>query len=65
MPVLVAGPNGLGAVERHAFGAVAVSRSADPARLARSIVAAFQRAKFGAILDLFDLCDPEPPTRRQ
>jgi uncharacterized protein len=52
------GPNGTGAVERHAFGAVAVSWPRDPARMGRLIVAAFQRAKFGAIIDLFDLCDP-------
>jgi uncharacterized protein len=51
--------DGIGAAERHAFGTVAVSRPADPARLARLIVTAFQRAKFGAIIDLFDLCDPD------
>lgn len=53
------GPNGTGAVERHAFGAVAVSWPRDPASLSQSIVTAFQRAKFGAIIDLFDLCDPQ------
>jgi uncharacterized protein len=47
--------------ERHAFGAVAASRSVDPDRLARLIVAAFQRAKFGAITDFFDLYDPAAP----
>jgi uncharacterized protein len=52
-------PHGIGTAERHAFGAVAVSLPADPARLARLIVTAFQRAKFGAIIDLFDLCDPD------
>jgi uncharacterized protein len=52
-------PDGIGAAERHAFGAVAVSPSADPAQMGRSIVAAFQRAKFGAIIDLFDLVDPD------
>jgi uncharacterized protein len=51
------GLNGAGAVERHAFGAVAVPWSADPARMSQLIVAAFQRAKFGGIIDLFDLCD--------
>ncbi len=49
------------ATERQAFGAVAVSRAADPSRLGRLIVTAFQRAKFGAMLDLFDLCDPAAP----
>ena len=53
-----------GAAERHAFGAVAVSSSADPARTGRSIVAAFQRAKFGAIVDFFDLVDPDAPDGR-
>jgi uncharacterized protein len=52
-------PDGVGAVERHAFGAVAVPWSHDPASLSQSIVTAFQRAKFGAIIDLFDLCDPQ------
>jgi uncharacterized protein len=54
-------PDGIGAAERHAFGAVAVSRPDDPGRLARLIVTAFQRAKFGAIIDLFDLFDPDVP----
>jgi uncharacterized protein len=60
---MVSGPerDGVGAAERHAFGAVAVSLSADPAHLARLIVTAFQRAKFGAIIDLYDLCDPNAP----
>jgi uncharacterized protein len=53
-----------GATERHAFGAVAVSSSANPAQISRSIVAAFQRAKFGAIIDLFDLVDPDAPDGR-
>jgi uncharacterized protein len=52
-------PDGTGAAERHAFGAVALSPSADPAQMGRSIVAAFQRAEFGAIIDLFDLVDPD------
>ena len=51
------GPNGTGAVERHAFGAVAVPWAADPARMSQLIVTAFQRAKFGGVIDLFDLCD--------
>ena len=52
------GPDGANAAERHAFGALAVFAPADPARLARLIVAAFQRAKLAAILDLYDLYDP-------
>lgn len=53
--------DGVGAAERHAFGAVAVAVPADPARMSRAIVSAFQRAKFGAVVDLFDLCDPDSP----
>jgi uncharacterized protein len=56
---LVPGPIGAGTVERHAFGAVAVPRLPDPARLSQVIVTASQRAKFGAIVDLFDLVDPD------
>ncbi len=58
------GPNGTGAVERHAFGAVAVPWAADPARMSQLIVTAFQRAKFGGIIDLFDLCDLRAPIAR-
>jgi uncharacterized protein len=60
---LVSGPepDGISAAERHAFGAVGVSRAADPAVVGRLIVAAFQRAKLDAILDLFDLFDPHGP----
>jgi uncharacterized protein len=53
-----------GAAERHAFGAVAVSSSANPAQLGRSIVAAFQRSKFGAIIDLYNLVDLVEPNGR-
>jgi uncharacterized protein len=53
--------DGGGAAERHAFGAVAVAASADPFGMSRAIVAAFQQAKFGAVVDLFDLCDPGSP----
>jgi uncharacterized protein len=51
-------PAGAVATARHAFSAVAASWVDDPARLARLIVAAFQRAKFGAMVDLYDLYDP-------
>ena len=44
-------------VGRRAFGAVAASPPADPAALARLFIEEFQRAKLGAILDLFDLYD--------
>jgi uncharacterized protein len=56
---LTASPDGTTAstVARHAFGAVAASRPADPAALARLFIEQFQRAKLGAMLDLFDLYD--------
>ncbi len=59
---LVSGPepDDIRAAERHAFGAVGVPQ-ADPAVVGRRIVAAFQRAKLDAILDLFDLFDPHGP----
>ena len=57
-------PDGAGVAERHAFGAMAVAPVADRARMGCLIVAAFQRAKFGAIVDLFDLWDPGTPEAR-
>jgi uncharacterized protein len=56
---LLASPDGpaISATTRQAFGAVAVSRPADPAALARLVIEQFQRAKLGAILDVFDLYD--------
>lgn len=42
---------------RQAFGAIAASPSADPGALAGLLVQEFQRAKLGAVLDLFDLYD--------
>jgi len=48
-------------VARHAFGAVAVavSASAGPGGLALLLIEEFQRAKLGAVLDLYDLYDPD------
>jgi uncharacterized protein len=54
-------PTGVVVAERHAFGVVAASPADDPARLARLIVTAFQRAKFGAMVDLYDLFDQAAP----
>lgn len=45
------------AVGRQAFGAIAASRPADPAALARVFIEESQRAKLGLVLDLFDLYD--------
>jgi uncharacterized protein len=59
----------ISATARHAFGAVAVARPADPATLALLLIKEFQHVKLGAILDLYDFCDPagsQPsPTERQ
>lgn len=54
------GPDGrdVSGAERNAFGAVATVLPADPVTLAGLIVREFQRVKFAAVLDLYDLCDP-------
>lgn len=56
---LTASPDGLAvsASTRQAFGAVAESLPADPGTLAVLLIQEFQRAKLGAVLDLFDLYD--------
>jgi uncharacterized protein len=56
---LTASPDGVGvsAVTRQAFGAVAASSPADPGAMAGLLIREFQRAKLGAVLDLFDLYD--------
>jgi uncharacterized protein len=46
------------ATARDAYGAVAVALPADPAALALLLIHEFQHVKLGAVLDLFDLCDP-------
>jgi uncharacterized protein len=46
------------AAARHAFGAVAAARPADPVTLALLLIHEFQHVKLGAILDLYDLYDP-------
>ena len=58
---LTPGPDGRGAsaVARHAFGAVAASAPAVPGGLALLLIEEFQRAKLGAVLDLYDLYDPD------
>jgi uncharacterized protein len=45
-----------GATTRDAFGAVAVALPEDPVMFAFLLIREFQRAKLGAILDLYDLC---------
>jgi uncharacterized protein len=56
---LTASPDGVevSAVARQAFGAVAASSPADPGAMAGVLIREFQRAKLGAVLDLFDLYD--------
>ncbi|MCY1145115.1 HEXXH motif-containing putative peptide modification protein [Actinoplanes sp. Pm04-4] len=44
-----------GATSRHAFGAVGLARSDDPAEVAVLLVREFQHMKLGAVLDLIDL----------
>ena len=57
---LTAVPDGheVSSVARHAFGAVAASAPAAPGHLALLLIQEFQRAKLGAVLDLYDLYDP-------
>jgi uncharacterized protein len=42
---------------RHAPGAVAIARPADPGTLALLLICGFQHVKLGAVLDLYDLYD--------
>jgi len=46
------------AAARPAFGAVGAALPADGAALAQLIIHEFQHVKLGAVLDMFDLCDP-------
>jgi uncharacterized protein len=48
----------ISAASRHAFGAVAAALPADGDVLALLILHEVQHVKLGAVLDLFDLCDP-------
>jgi uncharacterized protein len=47
------------AAARTSFGAVAMALPDDPVTLARLLVQEFQQMKLGAILDLYDLYDPD------
>ena len=47
------------AAARTSFGAVAMALPADPVTLARLLIQEFQQVKLGAILDLYDLYDPD------
>lgn len=48
----------ISAAARSAFGAVGVALPADGETLALLIIHEFQHVKLGAVLDLFELCDP-------
>jgi uncharacterized protein len=60
MPMLSA-PAGsdVSATARQGFGAIGLVLPDDPVTLARQLVREFQRVKLGAVLDLYDLFDPE------
>jgi uncharacterized protein len=57
---LSGGPAGrdVSAAARQAFGAVGVARPDDGETLALLLIHEFQHVKLGAMLDLFELCDP-------
>jgi uncharacterized protein len=48
----------ISAAARPAFGAVGAAAPADAATLALLIIHEFQHVKLGAVLDVYDLCDP-------
>ena len=50
---------GVSAAARTSFGAVAMALPDDPVTLARLLIQEFQHVKLGAILDLYDLHDPD------
>ena len=47
------------ATARHAFGAVAAALPADHGHLALLLIHEFQHVKLGAVMDMFDLFDPD------
>lgn len=61
---LGAGGRPAGMSAREAFGAVAIALPGDAETLAELLVAALQRAKIHAVLDLLDLFHPSPPVSR-
>ncbi|XVU30245.1 aKG-HExxH-type peptide beta-hydroxylase [Actinoplanes sp. CA-054009] len=65
VPLAVA-PDGAarGVTSRHAFGAVGLSPTADPAEAAVLLVREFQLTKIGAVLDLIDLVPDDAVTER-
>ncbi len=51
------------ATARHAFGAIAAALPADHAHLALLLIHEFQHVKLGAVMDMFDLFDPDDQRR--
>ncbi|HEX3514601.1 MAG TPA: FxsB family cyclophane-forming radical SAM/SPASM peptide maturase [Trebonia sp.] len=58
---MTAGPAGsdVSAAARHGFGAVGTALPGDPVTLALLLMHEFQHVKLGAVLDLYDLFDPD------
>jgi uncharacterized protein len=58
---LAAGSDGsdVSAAARHGFGAIGAALPADPVTLALLLMHEFQHVKLGAVLDLYDLFDPD------
>jgi uncharacterized protein len=58
---MTAGPAGsdVSAAARHGFGAIGTALPGDPVTLALLLMHEFQHVKLGAVLDLYDLFDPD------
>ncbi|MER6535128.1 HEXXH motif-containing putative peptide modification protein [Streptomyces sp900105755] len=56
---------GVSSSAREAYGAIAASYTADPVRLAETVVHESAHIAFGALADLVDLADPEDRTLQQ
>jgi uncharacterized protein len=59
MPMKAADGTDVSAAARHGFGAVGAALPADPVTLALLLMHEFQHVKLGAVLDLYDLFDPD------
>ena len=58
VPLAVSQGRDISATARNAFGAVAAALPTEPVTLALLLIHEFQYVKLGAVLDLYDLCDP-------
>ena len=59
MPMAAADGTDVSAAARHGFGAIGVALPTDPVTLALLLMHEFQHVKLGAVLDLYDLFDPD------